>query len=549
MATNMQQNRGRHRCGIIPSLLLLGLAVAGSVPLTAQAGGQGTPGKEPQSMDDLFDSPPPAAKNPAPSAPAAPDAADKTEAGPKSADELFGTTPAATPGAETGQTSEKGPASPDAAGQEPQSVDALFGKEDAAPAPATVPEKYRSATSPVRLSGFYRNELAYTYAGDEHWSKFSNMLDLSATGQTNGGISWKLGGRLVYDPIYDLTSFYNSEVSDDQRFEAMVREAYFDYSAGDWDFRLGRQHVIWGEMVGLFFADVVSAKDLREFILPDFDILRIPQWAARSEYFKGDFHAEAVWIPYMTYDKIGKPGADFYPFTPPAIPGSTSVISAEDRPTGLSDSAYGLRLSYLHNGWDLSGFYYTPMDPSAAFARLTTLPAPTIVYQPIHKRIHQAGATLGKDLGPVVLKAEAVYTRDKLFTVTRLSDADGLVQQDLLDYIVGLEWSFPKETRFNLQLFQRWFPNHDPDMVQDRTESGVSILLSTKAFHPRIEPELLLIHSLNREDWSAQFKVTWQPDGNWQLAAGADVFSGPPTGLFGEFDNQDRVYTEVRYNF
>ena len=61
----------------------------------------------------------------------------------------------------------------------------------------------RHKPHPFRLSGFYRNELAYTYAGDEHWSKFSNMLDLSATGRTAGGIHWKLGGRVVYDPIYD----------------------------------------------------------------------------------------------------------------------------------------------------------------------------------------------------------------------------------------------------------------------------------------------------------------------------------------------------------
>lgn len=149
----------------------------------------------------------------------------------------------------------------------------------------------------------------------------------------------------------------------------------------------------------------------------------------------------------------------------------------------------------------------------------------------------------------MVLKAEAVYTRNKLFNVTRLTDADGLVEQDLLDYIVGLEWSFPQETRFNLQLFQRYFPNHDPDMVQDKTESGISVLLSTQAFNPRIEPELLLIHSLNRDDWSAQLKLNWRPDGNWQLTAGADIFSGPATALFGQFDNQDRLYTEVRYSF
>ena len=65
-----------------------------------------------------------------------------------------------------------------------------------------------------------------------------------------------------------LSNFYPEAVRENQRAQFFVRENYLDISAGNFDFRLGRQHVIWGEMVGLFFADVVSAKDLREFILP-----------------------------------------------------------------------------------------------------------------------------------------------------------------------------------------------------------------------------------------------------------------------------------------
>jgi hypothetical protein len=441
-----------------------------------------------------------------------------------------------------------------------QSIDDLFGGPPAAPgqpAPKTSTPAPGAEIPPVAdappeagrptLSGFYQNDLAYTYSGDEHWSRFNNTLDLAGQGRTAGGMGWKLGGRVYYDPIYDHTDHYPSAVRDDQRFEAMIREAYVDLGAGDWEFRLGRQHIVWGEMVGLFFADVVSAKDLRQLVLPDFDMIRIPQWAARAEYFSGDFHAEAVWIPYMSYDDIGKPGAEFYPFNPPAVPGLQTVIAKEDKPTGLDDAAYGLRLSWIKGGWDVAGFYYTANDLSAAFSRETS--ATTVIYRPIHERIHQLGATLGKDLGPMVLKAEAIYTWDKQFSTLDPFDADGLVSQDFLDYIVGLKWSFPQETRFNLQFFQRWFTDHDAGIVPDETESGVSLLLSTQALHPRLEPELFLIRSLDRADWLAQFKLTWKLGGHWRLAAGVDVFDGPAEGLFGAYDDRDRVYTEVRYSF
>jgi hypothetical protein len=33
------------------------------------------------------------------------------------------------------------------------------------------------------------------------------------------------------------------------------------------------------------------------------------------------------------------------------------------------------------------------------------------------------------------------------------------------------------------------------------------------------------------------------------LLVGADVFKGPALGLFGQYGQKDRVYSEVRYSF
>lgn len=447
------------------------------------------------------------------------------EASPESIDELFG-------------LDESDESSADSAGS--ISADQEFGLDDLQVKPAS------------QWQGFVQNEMAYTKPSPGHWSKMRNTLELGKRGKWESGIGWKLSGRLTYDAVFDVEDdIYPAAVREDQRFEATLRETYIDISAGDWDFRLGRQHIVWGEMVGLFFADVVSAKDLREFILPDFDLLRIPQWAARAEYFAGDFHAEAILIPVMTYDEIGKPGAEFYPGLFPAPPGFAMTVDNEETPAdSLSNMGYGLRVSYLHDGWDGSLFYYSSMDTEAAFFRtVATTPVPMIRYQPRHERTHKIGATMAKDLGFSVLKGEAVYTLDRWFSINDFTDADGVVEQDVLDYIVGLEFSYPQETRLNLQFFQRRFPDHDARMIPDNSESGVSVLLSTQAIASTIESELLLIRSLNRSDWSAQAKLTWEFKEDWRLVGGVDVFDGPATGLFGQYDDNDRVYTEIRYSF
>jgi len=416
---------------------------------------------------------------------------------------------------------------------------------------ATVAERAperRDEGLPLRLTGFFENKIAYTYDDPEHWSLGRNTLELSLDGGGNG-IDWKVSARGVYDPVYGFENYYPREVRDDQELEASIRETYVDISSGDLDFRLGRQHIVWGEMVGLFFADVVSAKDTREFVLQKFDILRIPQWAARAEYFKDDLHAELVWIPYMTYNDAGKPGAEFFEVVLPQSFPWNSLRYEQDQPKGLEDGAYGARLSYLVDGWDLAAFYYRSRDALPAFARSISYdPQPLFTLREVHDRIDQAGATLAKDFDSFVLKAETIYTSGRPFSVEGFSDADGLVSQNLLDYVVGLEWAFADEGRFNMQFFQRWFPDHEQEMIEDGLESGVSFLL-TRRFGAHWEPELLWITNVEKVDSLLRLKLTWLSGGRWSLGGGVDVFSGSPGELFGTYDSRDRVYTELRVTF
>lgn len=414
--------------------------------------------------------------------------------------------------------------------------------------------------APTAWTGYIQGEVARAYRDPAHWSKQRLRLELTGQGQFSENVKWKVGGRLDYDAAYDGSNFYAPQVRQDQRYGFALRENYLDISAGNLELRLGRQHVVWGEMVGLFIADVVSAKDQREFILPEPALasMRIPQWAARAEYFMKDIKAEALWIPVASFDEIGKPGipgvpgaagANFYPYPIPGPGGS--VFLGEERPsTKLSNSNYGLRVSALKNGWDMSGFYYHSVDAAPTFYRtVIAAPAPVFVYQARHDRINQFGGTFSKDLGSMVLKGEAVYTNGRQFNVTRIDQPNGLVRQNTIDYAMGIDFGLPADARLNLQFFQRVFINHDPDTVQGKHESGASVLVDGIKLASNLEARALLVHSLNSNDRLFRTKVTWNFEKNWRLAMGVDLFAGPPTGQFGRYARNDRVYSEMRYSF
>jgi len=398
------------------------------------------------------------------------------------------------------------------------------------------------------IKGFTQLEAARTTSSPEHWSKLRSRTEFGSSGNLGEGLKWKLGARFDYDFVYGINDFYPAEVRQNQRTNFQLRENYLDYSAGNWDFRFGKQHVVWGEMVGLFFADVVSARDQREFILPEFDQMRIPQWAARAEYFNNDLHAEILWIPVASYDNIGKPGAEFYPYQP-VPPGFNVRYAPEVKPENNADNMnYGLRLSTLKNGWDISGFYYRSSDISQTFYRSFEPATNTFVYQARHDRIHQYGGTLSKDFGDIVFKAEGVYTRGRSFTTLDFADTDGVVRQNTLDWAAGLDFTLPAETRFNAQVFQRQFINHDPNIISDKHENGYSLLLNNKYF-ANWEAQALFISSLNRSDWLFRPKLAWNFLRNWRWIFGADIFNGPSSGLFGRYNQQDRIYSELRYTF
>jgi hypothetical protein len=109
-----------------------------------------------------------------------------------------------------------------------------------------------------------------------------------------------------------------------------------------------------------------------------------------------------------------------------------------------------------------------------------------------------------------VLKGEAIYTWDRYFNVKRTNDANGVVRQNFLDYILSAEIPLPMESRVNLQFFQRLFTNHDRNIIPSSVESGASLFASTKLFNDKVEPELLLIHSRDGISWREVARAVWQ---------------------------------------
>ena len=417
--------------------------------------------------------------------------------------------------------------------------------ESASRAWASLPEPLRS----LRVHGRLWQETAYRVNRPRRFTKIRENLMISGTLRLSDALTFHSSHWLRYDAVHALTRTYSRQVRSDEQFEYLPRETYLDYSHGPFDVRLGRQQIVWGDAVGLFFADVVNAKDLREYILPDFDLIRRPQWAVNLEATRSDGHAQLIWLPVRAFHLLGVSGSEFaFPLPLPPNAAVAGLSDPSEPPANIASSEIGGRLSYLWRGLDTSVFYLYTWDKFPVLFR--KIESGFFHFQPEYRRAHLFGGSFSKAVGDVVLKGELVANPHAYLPIDDATDPNGVVNRTTVDYLVGADYTFFGKLETNLQLLQRAVGDYTDHLINEKSlRTHVSLRLKMDLLDGKLQPELLTIAGLSESDLLLRPKVTYKLGRQWQARVGADVFQGEPSGLFGRFTHRSRLWADLTLYF
>jgi len=372
---------------------------------------------------------------------------------------------------------------------------------------------------------------------------------LSQPEPTPANVTFHFVLRGYYDGVFDLTNRYPPNVEEDEESEVSLREAVLAVRAGRWDLRIGRQQVVWGEAVGLFFADVVNPKDWREFLLRDFDDLRVPLWGVDALYDAGkDRVLEIFWSPQVRFSKLPVAGAEFEFFVPPPPVGvNVSFVPTAKPPRTFSNSNFGARYSWLKNGWDAAVFYHRAFDDLPAISKELTMlgGVPTVNVSLRHPPVNRLGATVSKSIGSGVWRSEAVFTSGRLFEAKTPTPA---LKRNALTAMVGANYPV---SRYHLdaQLFQTAILGDAQPLRAPKTRTGFSLRCADDASLRRVKPAVLFVMSLNQKDLWFSPKVDVRLSDDTTLTLGVDWFHGRRDTLFGQFRHAKRVQVKVTRRF
>lgn len=401
----------------------------------------------------------------------------------------------------------------------------------------------------VHFGGMARSTLNAFIDQDLPLERTEQTLDLTLQG-------WLNNAALYANPVVYQDGMETPRLD--------LRETYLEFALPKADVRVGKQAVVWGQAEGVFITDVVSPRDLTNFILPDFREIRIGVPAVRATAYGSTFTYDVVWLPRFVPTTV--PGTDSPWYVAPdmtevagriasvggAIPTvDTSRMATPELPADhlVNSEVFG-KLSYFGSGLnaELMAAYAYDDEPAIALDRTVDEGALTVRPVPVHRRLSIVGGSASTTVASVVLRGEAAVYLDRTFTTTDPAASRGLVEHHHAHYAVGATWSLAGVS-MGAQFVQSVIFDYDSALVREQYQNTITVRARDSFLADRLGVELFAYVGLDPYDALLRPKLTYAVDDGVDIEVGTDIFVGDAAGQFGRYDGTVLARAAVRYHF
>ncbi len=390
------------------------------------------------------------------------------------------------------------------------------------------------------FSGYMRNYTGVLYnTGDLSILQNTFNLDVSKTGEK---IGFKVN-PMIYHYWADSLNF-------------RLREAYLDLYFKNFDIRVGKQQIVWGKADGVFITDVVSPLNFQEFLLPDFDEIRLGVNAIKLDYYIGVNTLEAIWIPQFTPTGMPQPGSIWY--IQPEFPApATFDWSKADITPSLENSEFFAKYSVFTSAIDfeIMGGYTWDDDPTMHVQKEFAINQQThqpylagLNITPEHHRLYLAGGSFSTEIKGVVLRGEGAYYNGKYFQSEDPTAVDALVEKDYLHYLAGLDFNIGN-VKLSTQFIQEYILDYEESITNNEFQNTMTFLARYDTPSDLLHLEVFSYVGLTDGDALIRPKITYDFDDSFSILLGSNIFVGDRDGRFGQYQDNSMMYLKLKYSF
>jgi len=388
----------------------------------------------------------------------------------------------------------------------------------------------------LSFNGYVRNYTGVLAQGDNEYSILQNTFNLNIE-HSQDMVSLKVNPFLYY---------YS-----DNELELGLREVYMDIFFDSIDLRIGKQQIIWGKADGVFITDIISPKDLREFLLPDFDEIRTGVTAVKADYYIGDNTLEFVWLPSFTPTAMPEEGSIWFPEL--AFPIQPEFDNSKrDIKGSLQNSELFAKFSALTSlvDFEIMAGYAWDDDPIMHISKTIntqTMQLIALTVSPQHHRLGIGGGSFSTTLGGFVVRGESAFYSGKYFNSADPSIQDAVVKKNYLHYLIGLDHTL-WDINISGQFIQQAILDYDELLDQDEFENTMTFLARKDFLRETLTLELFTYIGFNNNDALIRPRLLYDLSDGFEIQLGANIFTGDE-GSFGQYNQNDMIYTKFKYSF
>jgi hypothetical protein len=363
----------------------------------------------------------------------------------------------------------------------------------------------------------------------------------------NDFLSSQTGGRLELTAASGATrGFLSGDLFDNHietdRDQLRLREAYLDYQAGKWDFRVGRQVIAWGKADNVTVTDLICPLDYRDYFCYEFSDTKKPVAAVKTRFRKGEMTTELVLVPF--FEAIGYPAAD-NPWLKSGQTAALTVQTGEEPEKNLKNSEWFGRVTFNREGVDyaLSAFrcwWDTPVYQAVTEAGTMTL-------QGEYYRVSGLGGEFSLPVGDLVIRGETAFFEGRRFE--REAYSGTYLERDALKMLLGLDWYPGNNWTVSSQVADEIILDYDGAITRDRHDWLGTLKLTKKLLRETLTLSGLVCTALDKEDYYLKLSGEYALTDELHLTCGLLLFGGDSDGSFGRYRDQDGLLVKLKYSF
>ncbi|MBN2090606.1 hypothetical protein JW964_13425 [candidate division KSB1 bacterium] len=388
----------------------------------------------------------------------------------------------------------------------------------------------------LNLTGYVRNYVGMLSSNTNEFAIIQNTLNLNIEHSQNK-VAFKVNPYIYQYPH--------------QEMEIGLREAYMDIFLNSVDVRIGKQQIIWGKADGVFITDIVSPKDLSEFLLRDFSEIRMGITSVKANYYFGNTTFEFVWAPVFTSTQMPESGSIWFPKmdfpVAPVFDYSQNEVDAT-----LENSEIFAKFSALTSAIDfeIMGGAMWDDEPTMHITKTInpqTMQLTGLTVTPRHHRLGLAGGSFSATIGGFVIRGEGAFYNGKFFNSDDPALVDAVVEKNYLHYLIGADYTL-WDIKLSSQFIQQSILDYNDYITKDEFENTMTVLASKDFLRETLRLELFSYIGLNHSDALIRPKIVYNLTDGFELLLGANIFVGSE-GNFGQYDHNDMIYTKIKYSF